>query len=54
MIRAAFIGIDRHCDSGIRDLSAAVGDATAAFSLFKDSVSGMSGVLLSNLMNKQP
>ena len=48
MIRAAFIGIDRHRDPGIRDLSGAVRDAIAGRSLFKDSVPGLSEILLCN------
>lgn len=37
-IRAAFIGIDKHVDPGIRELSGARRDATALWALFADSI----------------
>ena len=48
MIRGAFIGVDKHSDPGIRDLSGAVRDATAIHALFQDSIPGLSSVFLCN------
>jgi len=46
MIRGLFIGIDRHRDPGIRELTGAGRDATALWSLFLDSIPEMNAVLL--------
>jgi len=43
---AAFIGIDRHRDPGIRDLGAARRDATALWALFSDTFPELSSKLL--------
>lgn len=43
MMLGAFIGVDRHKDPGIRELSGAVRDATALWALFMDTYSDMLG-----------
>lgn len=48
MIRGLFIGVDRHRDSGIRDLNGAARDATALWALFADSIPEMRTELLRN------
>ena len=48
MIRGLFIGVDRHRDSGIRDLTGAARDATALWALFVDSIPEMKADLLRN------
>ena len=40
-LRAVFIGINRHSDPGIPELTGAAKDATALWALFKDSVQGV-------------
>lgn len=45
-VRAAFIGIDKHADSGIRDLTGARRDATALWALFSDTVPSLQSTLL--------
>lgn len=46
--KACFIGIDKYLDTGIRDLTGAVKDATALWSLFSDSIPSIEARLLSN------
>ncbi|MGT2453880.1 DEAD/DEAH box helicase [Cupriavidus basilensis] len=46
MIRAGFIGIDRHQDPSIRDLGGAVRDAQALWAVLGDAMAGCDGVLL--------
>jgi helicase len=48
MIRAAFIGIDRHADPLIRDLSGAARDAKALWALFSDSVADLNAPVLTD------
>lgn len=48
MIRAAFIGIDRYQDAGIKDLSGAVRDATALWAVLSDSIEGLTGTLVTD------
>lgn len=48
MIRASFIGVDRHADENIRDLGGAARDATALWAIFSDSVDGLDAPLLLN------
>ncbi len=48
MIRAAFIGVDRHDDPLIRDLNGAVRDATALWAVLSDSIAGLSASLITN------
>lgn len=48
MIRAAFIGIDRHIDSEIRDLGGAARDATALWAVLSDSIDGLDAPLIVN------
>lgn len=45
-IRAAFIGVDRHSDAGIRDLSGCRRDARALHALFTDTFDGLTPILL--------
>ncbi|MGO9629906.1 MAG: DEAD/DEAH box helicase [Xanthobacteraceae bacterium] len=45
-IRATFIGINKHLDPNIRELTGARRDATALSALFADSVAGLSAELL--------
>ena len=40
-LRAVFIGINKHSDAGIPELTGATKDATALWALFKDSVEGI-------------
>lgn len=40
-LRAVFIGINKHSDPGIPELTGATKDATALWALFKDSVQGL-------------
>ena len=40
-LRAVFIGINKHIDPGIPELTGATNDATALWALFKDSVEGI-------------
>ncbi len=44
----AFIGVDRHADTGISDLTGACRDATALWALFSDSLSDFDSVLLTD------
>lgn len=46
MIRAAFVGVDRHADENIRDLGGAARDATALWAMLSDSVDGLDAPLL--------
>jgi replicative superfamily II helicase len=46
MIRATFIGVDRHADDSIRDLGGAARDATALWAILSDSVDGLDAPLL--------
>lgn len=46
MIRATFIGVDRHADENIRDLGGAARDATALWAILSDSVDGLDAPLL--------
>lgn len=48
MIRAAFVGIDRHVDPAIRELNGAAQDATALWALFSDSIDGLAASLITN------
>jgi helicase len=47
-VRAAFIGIDKHADAGIRDLTGACRDATALWALFADTIPSLEATLLVN------
>ena len=47
-IKACFIGIDKYLDSGIRELTGAVKDATALWSLFSDTIPSIEANLLCN------
>ncbi len=40
-LRAVFIGVNKHSDPGISELTGATKDATALWALFKDSVEGI-------------
>ena len=40
-LRGVFIGINKHSDPGIPELTGATKDATALWALFKDSVEGI-------------
>ncbi|MEM6839981.1 MAG: DEAD/DEAH box helicase [Cyanobacteria bacterium P01_C01_bin.120] len=42
VLKAVFIGVNKHSDPRVNELSAATKDATALWALFKDSVQGMS------------
>jgi hypothetical protein len=46
MIRATFIGIDRHSDPDVRDLTGATRDATALWALFSDSIPELKAIKL--------
>ncbi|WP_206240453.1 DEAD/DEAH box helicase [Novosphingobium terrae] len=46
MIRAAFIGVDRHADARIADLAGAVRDATALWAVLSDSIEGLEAPLI--------
>lgn len=46
MIRATFIGVDRHADENIRDLGGAARDATALWAILSDSIDGLNAPLL--------
>lgn len=48
MIRAAFIGIDRHLDPRIGDLTGAARDATALWAVLSDSIDGLEAPLITN------
>lgn len=48
MIRAAFIGIDRHLDPKIGDLTGAARDATALWAVLSDSISELEAPLITN------
>ncbi|MDX6528490.1 MAG: ATP-dependent helicase [Blastocatellia bacterium] len=48
MIKAAFIGIDKHEHPGIRDLTGARRDALALWALFCDTIPGIEAKLLTN------
>ncbi|HVQ36094.1 MAG TPA: caspase family protein, partial [Pyrinomonadaceae bacterium] len=48
MIRAAFIGIDKHEHPGIRDLTGARRDALALWALFCDTIPAIEAKLLTN------
>ena len=48
MIRAAFIGIDRHLDPAIRELNGAARDAKALWALLTDSIDGLAAPLMIN------
>jgi replicative superfamily II helicase len=45
-IRAVFIGVNKHLDSGIPELSGARRDAIALWTLFTDSIEGLTGQLM--------
>ena len=42
VLKAVFIGINKHSDPRVNELSAATKDAIALWALFKDSVQGIS------------
>lgn len=42
VLKAVFIGVNKHSDPRVNELSAATKDATALWALFKDSVNGIS------------
>ncbi len=48
MIRAAFIGIDRHLDARIGDLTGAARDATALWAVLSDSIVGIEAPLVTD------
>lgn len=48
MIRAAFIGIDRHVDPKIGDLTGAARDATALWAILSDSIDNLNASLITN------
>jgi hypothetical protein len=48
MIHAAFIGVDKHADPRIRDLTGARRDALALWSLFCDTISDIQAQLLTD------
>jgi helicase len=48
MLKARFIGIDQHQDPKIPDLSGAVRDARALYSLFSDTIHGIDAKLIVN------
>lgn len=48
MIRAAFIGIDRHLDPRIGDLTGAARDATALWAVLSDSIDGLEAPLITD------
>lgn len=48
MIRAAFIGVDRHHDPLISDLTGAARDATALCAILSDSIEGLDAPLITN------
>lgn len=48
MIRAAFIGIDRHTDPKIGDLTGAARDATALWAVLSDSIDSLNARLITN------
>lgn len=48
MIRAAFIGVDRHIDPQIRDLTGAARDATALWAVLSDSIDGLTAPLITD------
>ncbi len=48
MIRAAFVGIDRHSDSRVRDLSGAARDAAGLWALLSDSIAGLNPRLITD------
>lgn len=45
-IHGTFIGVNRHEDPSIRELTGAVRDATALWALFSDTLAGVSATLL--------
>lgn len=46
MMKAVFVGINRHFDPQIPELSGASRDATALWALFTDNIAGLSSRLL--------
>ncbi|MBV8855352.1 MAG: DEAD/DEAH box helicase [Acidobacteria bacterium] len=48
MLRASFIGIDKHLDAGIRDLTGARRDAKALWALFYDTIPDIEARLLTD------
>jgi Superfamily II helicase len=48
MIRAAFIGIDRHLDARISDLTGAARDATALWAVLSDSIGDLEAPLITD------
>ncbi|WP_416740643.1 DEAD/DEAH box helicase [Pseudomonas sp. NFX71] len=48
MIRAAFLGVDRHSDPFISDLTGASRDATALWAILSDSIEGLDAPLITN------
>ena len=48
MMRAAFFGIDRHCDPFVGDLTGAARDATALWAIMSDSIEGSKPQLITN------
>ena len=48
MIRAAFIGVDRHQDPLIRDLNGAARDASALWAVLSDSIDGLAASLITD------
>jgi uncharacterized caspase-like protein len=48
MLKATFIGIDKYADTGVRELTGAVRDATALWALISDSMPGATATLLTD------
>jgi hypothetical protein len=48
LIRAAFIGVDRHQDPLIRDLNGAARDASALWAVLSDSIDGLAASLITD------
>ena len=47
-LRAGFVGINRHADPRVSDLTGAVADATALWALFSDSIDGLDAARCTN------
>lgn len=45
-IRSVFVGVNKHADPGIRDLTGATRDATALWAMFADSIPGLTAELI--------
>lgn len=48
MLRAVFIGVDRHADPEIKDLTGAVRDATALWAVLSDGIPDLNAQLITN------